>query len=209
MAARCSSVAFTKAQRNNKFIGSLTTHNGTTWLLQFDGWKPTGANIYKPINELPCPPPLVWASRYTALSNKEVHDHAVAEAQLDGRKQQSIESTKFIVDMELGKFEDNKYFIWLHFTDADFEKLNITPRFVDHGTKFEACPKHITLGVAHGVDEAQLQEMVGGTFEISLKKWSKHLSSSTYLLDDEFNALLNEVAARFSFHRRRSWHVSL
>ena len=58
MAARCSSVAFAKAQSNNKFIGTLTKKNGTTWLLQFDGWKPTGGNVYAPINEMSCPPPL-------------------------------------------------------------------------------------------------------------------------------------------------------
>ena len=122
-----------------------------------------------------------------------------------------IEKSVFSVLMELGKFENGAYFIWVHFSDKDVDKVYITPSSVDKGTKFEACPKHITLGLANlnTTDEASLQAMATGDFHIAFKKWSCRTNSSTYLFDDVFEYHLDEIGARFNFTPAGRWHTSL
>ena len=203
------SMAFAESQKNNKHVGKTFVRNGCAWLLETDGWRPTAGNRFKPKHLLPSPPALPWASRFTAPSDKNLRNRAVAETRQDVGLQANIEADSFEVQMELGKFDDGLYFIWVHFADEDIEKISVTPSFVDVGTKFQACPKHISLGHMTTDDEPALQDMVKGSFNIKLKKWSKRLDSSTYLFDDEFKDHLDEVGARFGFKPAGEWHISL
>ena len=140
-----------------------------------------------------------------------MREEGVANVQRNFKVKEAIETSIFNVHMELGKFEDGTYFIWVYFSNEDAEKVYITPLSVNKGTKFEACPKHITLGLANldTTDEASLQAMVTGDFHIALKKWSYRTNSSTYLFDDVFEYHLDEIGARSNFAPAGRWHISL
>ena len=204
-----STMAFAESQKNNKHVGKTIVRNGCAWLLESDGWRPTASNFFKPNALMPSPPALPWSSRFTAPSDRTLRYGAVADAQRDTKLQANIEANSFDVQMELGKFDSGLYFIWVHFTDGDMEKISVTPPFVDRGTRFQACPKHISLGHVTTDNEPALQDMVKGSFNIKLKKWSKRLDSSTYLFDNEFKDHLDEVGARFGFRPAGEWHISL
>ena len=204
-----STMAFVESQKNNKHIGKTIVRNDCAWLLGSDSWRPTAGNVFKPKDLLPSPPALPWGSHSTAPSDKNLRNSAVAEAQRDKQRQANIEANPFDVRMEFGKFDNGLYFIWVHFADEDIEKISVTPPFLELNTKFHACPKHISFGHTRNDNEPALQDMVKGNFSIKLKKWSKRLDSSTYLFDDEFNAHLDEVGARFGFRPAGAWHISL
>ena len=192
----------------NAYVGKMMVKNDKAWILDANGWKITGASAFDPQPGMP--PPLLWRSRNRASSNKAENTKVVRMVQSDGLRQRAIEANLFPVSVELGKFEDGKYFLWLHFSDDDLGILRITPTDVDHGTKFENMPKHITLGHRDltVAEEEVLQHMVNINCDIRFRKWTPRPSSSTYLFDGELLEVCTRASEMFGFEPRKKWHVS-
>ena len=120
---------------------------------------------------------------------------------------QRFEQQSWQVDLSLGRFEDDKYFLRVAVVSG-MVPLRLMKEEIWAGTCCLGMPVHITLGYPRRpVCEAWLATMVAGEYKLELDKWTADPISSTYLPRGEVYSLCKQL--EFYFEPRGQWHLSL
>ena len=119
---------------------------------------------------------------------------------------EQLEAQSWAVSVDLGIFEDGKYFLRLIEPTGT---LRLMKHEIWDNTCCEGMPLHITLGYSrHTLNEQWLAEMVKGDYTLELKKWTTTRTSSTYLPRGELESLCEWLELYFGL-QDDELHLSL